>query len=277
MLGPLFQYAQEKRRQIEGTEGDARVVLQQDAGAIDAYYDAFVTNNAPQQSDDDPREKNRSIREHFHNIHASLDRRLDPSTRPSALSAAESVLRLYWAYHNNLSGYRNAISSADDAIRYLDKAAGIFRINSRINENAFECKYYIGNILWLRGDPDEARPYLEEALASDATSPNIKYACKRAFAHIESKAGDIRRATGLYEEVAKEAVQIGDHECALKCQTGLIDAYRKLEWFDKADAAYEALQEQLPSMALSIQGNILVDTGLSCYSRKTFCLLGRCT
>ena len=254
--GPLFLFAQEKRRTVEAVECGERSALQNDTRRIDEFVDRFIRDNAPQASDDDPREKNRRIREAFYNVHACFDRRLEPSTKPSSLLAAESVLQLYWAYHNNLSGYKNPIASAEDAVQYLDKASRIFQINGD-EEKQIRCKFCIGNILWLRGDPAKARPYLQDVLNSPAASTSMKANCKRSFAHVEYKLGKIPVAARYYEEVAEEARENDDVETSLKCQTGLIDAFRKMEHYDEAKRCFASVEPELPGMPLSISGNIL--------------------
>lgn len=257
MLGPIFLYAQEKRRTIEREDSHPMYgALKRDSLAIDNFYDEFIRNNAPQEKDIDPREKNRAIREHFQNIHASLDRRINPSTKSTTLSSANSVLSLYWAYHNNLSGYKNAISSPEDAVHYLDKASDIFRINDE-QEKAMLCKYYTGKILWLRDELNQAESYLKEVIDSNWSSEEIKYDCKRALAHIEYKVGSIPKAISLYEEIIEKADIIGDVDCRLRCQIGLIDAYRKLEKFDVAIEQFNSLRSELPSRNPSIRGNFI--------------------
>jgi hypothetical protein len=206
MLGPIFLYAQDKRRAIENNRNHRLYgMLTESINAIDSFYSDFVQTHAPQDSDKDPRAKNRLIHEHFHNIHAFLDRRIEPSTKPMTLAAAECVLRLYWAYHNNLSGYKNVISSAEDAVYYYDKAANVFRINNQI-EKVMRCRYYTGNILWLRGEIDKARPYFDEVINSAQSSSEIKYETNRAYAHFEYKIGSIPRAVMLYEQCIQDSV-----------------------------------------------------------------------
>jgi tetratricopeptide (TPR) repeat protein len=255
MLGPIFQFSNEKMRGVRDghpLQSSLNLITED----VDRFYDSFVERYAPQASDEDPREKNILIRNHFHNIHASLDRRLDPSTKPATLGAANSVLRLYWAYHNNLSGYKNAIASAEDAVNYLEEARDIFDINKH-NDESVRCAYYIGVILWLRGSIDRALPYLREALESGSSSPEIKCDCKRAFAHIEYKSGSLKRSIELYEEVVSEADAIGYDECRVKCQVGLIDAYRKAEDFDKGIECFGSLKSSLASVYPSTKGNVI--------------------
>ncbi|HEY0080084.1 MAG TPA: metallophosphoesterase [Pyrinomonadaceae bacterium] len=260
MLGPIFLYAQNKRRSVESNRTHRlREALAQSAEAIDKFYSTFVQTHAPQGEDKDPRYKNQLIQEHFHNIHAFLDRRIDPSTNPLTLAAAECVLLLYWAYHNNLSGYKNVISSAEDAVHYFDRAADVFRINNDM-EKVMSCRYYSGNILWLRGENERARPYFHEVLNSGYSSTEIKYETKRAFAHFEYKIGSIRNSANLYEKYVKESYEEMNPQYRLKCWTGLLDAYRKLEEFDEAEKCFKAAMAdmaQIPDVSLNIRGNII--------------------
>lgn len=208
ILGPLLLYAQMKRRAIGlDPAHPLHTDLAADAEAVDAFYDVLVSRHAPQETDEDPAEKNLTIRRFFYNIHASFDRRLDPSTSVRNLAAAESVVRLYWAYHNNLVGTKGSLGTADDALHYLDKAYQIFRINEQ-HDRAVLCRYYVGNILWLRGDIPNARVRLEDVLNSPHAADKLKYNARRAFAHIEYKSGSIANSAVLYEEVAKEAVKL---------------------------------------------------------------------
>lgn len=260
MLGPIFLYAQEKRRAIESDRNNPLYEgLHQNINLIDRFYYDFVQTYAPQSTDEDPRDKNRRIREHFHNIHAFLDRRIEPSTEPMTLAAAESVLALYWAYHNNLSGYRNAITSAEDAVYYFDKAANVFSINNQ-QDKVMRCRYCGGNILWLRGDIDRARPYFDEVLNSSQSSSDIKLECQRAFAHFEYKIGSIPKAVAHYEQYVKDSYTAGEANAPtyrLRCWTGLLDAYRKLEMFDEAGECFEKAMAEAQDVPPSVRGNII--------------------
>jgi tetratricopeptide (TPR) repeat protein/predicted MPP superfamily phosphohydrolase len=256
-LGPIFLYAQNKRRAIESTSSDLHSALQRDAAAIDHFYDRFIEDHAPQATDSDPRGKNNLIRQHFHNIHVSFDRRIEPSTKPATRAAADSVLRLYWAYHNNLSGYQNAISSPEDAVYYLDKAAAVFQVNDD-NSRAMECRYYMGNILWLRGDLDRARPLLTEVSQSEWSAPPLKDECKRAFAHFEYTTGNIANAVALYEELlVHEETSADDAEFRLRVQIGLLDAYRKLENYEQAQVCFRQMMQEMSDQRPGTRGNIL--------------------
>lgn len=257
MLGPIFLYAQDKRRYVEANPNNRLYSkLRESADAIDSFYATFVQTHAPQVSDKDPRDKNQLIHEHFHNIHAFLDRRIEPSTNPMTLAAAECVLRLYWAYHNNLSGYKNVISSAEDAVHYFDKAANVFRINDQM-ERAMRCRYYSGNILWLRGEIERARPYFNEVINSEYTSKAIKNETERAFAHFEYKIGSIKKSAQLYEKYVEDSLKSGDAEFRLRCWTGLLDAYRKLEYFDEAERCFKAAMSEIQDVHPSVRGNII--------------------
>lgn len=257
ILGPLLLYAQMKRRLIGSLPSHPlHKDLAADAEAIDAFYDVLVSRYAPQETDENPAEKNLTIRRFFYNIHASFDRRLDPSISVRNLAAAESVVRLYWAYHNNLSGSKNSLGTADDALHYLDKAYQIFRINEH-HDRAVLCRYYVGNILWLRGDIPNARVHLEDVLSSPNAADKLKYNARRAFAHIEYKTGSIAKSAALYEEVAKEALKRGDRECFVRCQIGLLDAYRKLEDFESGFATFNSVKHLLPTLSASVRGNVV--------------------
>ncbi len=234
LRGPIFQFAGTKVEELAEDDDGLDVDIQTWAGDIDRWYDGFITRNAPQFGDSEPRKKNELIRRHFHNIHASLDRRLELSIAEAALAAARSVLNLYWAYHNNLSGSRNPISSTEDAINYLEKAHAIFLANS-LKSDATRCVYYIGNIHWLRGDIPKAQSYLQEAQGSDDASEEIICDIQRAFAHIEYKEGNITTSVTKYQEVIARAG--GRYpDCVLRCRVGLLDAYRKLGLYDEGFA-----------------------------------------
>jgi tetratricopeptide (TPR) repeat protein/3',5'-cyclic AMP phosphodiesterase CpdA len=263
MLGPIFLYAQDKRRTVESDRKHRlHKILLQSTEAIDSFYAGFVKTHAPQGEDKDPRDKNQSIQEHFHNIHAFLDRRIEPSTNPITLAAAECVLLLYWAYHNNLSGYKNVISSAEDAVHYFDKAANVFRINNEL-EKVMRCRYYSGNILWLRGETERARPYFDEVIESEHSSAAIKHETERAFAHFEYKLGSIRKSANYYEKHIKESYERSDDDARggsvyrLRCWTGLLDAYRKLEEFEDAERCFNAAMSEGQDVHPSIRGNII--------------------
>lgn len=257
ILGPLLLYAQAKRAAIATLPSHPlHKDLAADAEAIDAFYDVMVSRYAPQEADENPSEKNLTIRRFFYNIHASFDRRLDPSISVRSLAAAEGVVRLYWAYHNNLGGNKRSLGTSDDALHYLDKAYQIFRINEQ-HEKAVLCLYYVGNILWLRGDISDARVRLEDVLNSPNAADKLKYNARRAFAHIEYKIGSIAKSASLYKEVASEALHRDDRECFVRCQIGLLDAYRKLEDFESGSATFDAVKELLPTLNASVRGNVV--------------------
>jgi tetratricopeptide (TPR) repeat protein len=257
MLGPIFKFAQEKRNQIENDKNNiVREQLIEIYINIDTYYDDFVNHNAPQYSDIDTRQKNQLIIDNFYNIHASIDRRLGLSTSENSLSAANSVLSLYWSYHNNLSGYKNAIASADDAINYLEKALQIFEINNEQGK-VTECNYYLGTIFWLRGEIEKAKPYMNTVLNSSNNHEKMKLDCMRAFAHIEYKNGSIAKSVKLYEDVIEGCKKINYDDCRIKCHTGIIDAYRKLESFDKALEYYNSIKVEVAPMHPNIKGNVI--------------------
>jgi tetratricopeptide (TPR) repeat protein/predicted MPP superfamily phosphohydrolase len=257
MLGPIFLFAKDKRQEVESTKNHPLYdPLEESIGAIDTFYADFVKTHAPQVSDKDPRDKNRLIHDHFHNIHAFLDRRVEPSTKPMTLAAAECVLLLYWAYHNNLSGYKNVISSAEDAVHYFDKAADVFRINSQMDK-VMKCRYYSGNILWLRGEIERARPYFDEVINSEKGSAEIKYETRRAYAHFEYKVGSIANAVKGYEQCVQDSYEIQDREFRLRCWTGLLDAYRKLEDFDSAAQCFAKAISEANDVPPSVLGNII--------------------
>ena len=257
LRGPLFRFALTKKLLLEGNRGNGTTAkVERAAAAIDQYFDHYVTTHAPQYTDADPRQKNELIRSHFHNIHSSVDRRLKPSTRPETIAAARSVLSLYWAYHNNLSGANNPISSTEDATTYLSKAADIFQANKK-SEEATKCRYYIGNILWLRGDIPGAQAYLRETEESAEADEKIRCDSRRAFAHIEYKQGDINRSIDQYLTVAESANRIKYESCALRCQIGLLDAYRKLGKLDLGLQTFEAMKDAVEAYGPDLRGNAL--------------------
>lgn len=258
LVGPLFRFAFEKRSQAYTHPLKAlSQKLDEYSDAIDRFIDRYVQAHAPQPTDVDPRKKNELIRAQFHNVHASLERRLDPSKNSSTLSAAGSVLLLYWAYHNNLSAVDNPMASPVDAIRYLKRAHDVYVANER-TEDAIRCQYYIGNILWLRGDIAAARPYLGEAISNDSATPQIVCDSQRAFAHIEYKEGSLLRSVELYEKVIERARLSAYSDCVRRCLVGLLDAYRKLEHFDRGISLFEsAVRPEIQTYQRSIRGNAL--------------------
>lgn len=254
LRGPLFVFAAVKLEDLRLANDPAASEQEAATHAIDHWVDKFINQNAPQFGDSDPWTKAQLVREQFHNIHASLDRRLELSTEPSTLAAATSVLALYWAYHNNLSGTRNPISSTEDAIKYLEKAQAIFLGNSR-KADATRCTYYIGNIHWLRGDIPKAQRYLLDAEGSDDVSDEMKCDIKRAFAHIEYKEGNIGTSVKMFQDVIGQAAGRFD-DCVRRCWVGLIDAYRKLDQLDKARALMADIEGGLESCSAEILGNL---------------------
>lgn len=253
LRGPLFLFAAAKRNEFQRADSRLRQQLEEAAAGINEWFDRYIAANAPQFGDSDPRQKNQLIREQFHNIHASLDRRLEPSTAPATLAAAEGVLSLYWAYHNNLSGARNPISSTEDAIRYLEKAHRIFVGNNQSAE-ATRCIYYIGNIHWLRGDVPKAQTYLQEAEGSDSVSLEIACEIQRAFAHIEYKEGDIRVAVERFNAVIARAKDYKG--CISRCWVGLFDAYRKLERFEDGFKLMASIEPCINESAIEVRANL---------------------
>lgn len=254
LRGPLFQFSLTKLEELRKTEDKLAVDVASAAAGFDSWFDRYITTNAPQFGDTDPRKKNQLIREHFHNIHASLDRRLEPSTEASTLAAAQGVLSLYWAYHNNLSGARNPISSTEDAIMYLEKAQAIFVGNAR-STDATRCIYYIGNIHWLRGDIPRAQRYLHEAQDSNNVSEEMSCDIHRAFAHIEYKEGDICIAVEKYLAVVERA-EGKFPDCVFRCWVGLLDAYRKLGRLDEAFTLMGEIEPQMAACPAEVVGNL---------------------
>jgi len=256
LLGPIFKYAETKVSELLISPNKNqlnRFTILQDK--IDSFIDTYINENAPQEDDRDTREKNRKVVKYFYNIHNSLDRRLNPSEKKSALNSAESVLKLYWAYHNNLSGYKNAISSAEDAIHYIEKASNIFKINNR-NEKVLLCNFYLGSIYWLRGNNNMALPYLESVLENENTTEKIRVDTLRALAHIEYDNCSISNSVVHYENVIE--LSKGKYtDIKVKCHTGLIDAYRKLEEFEKALAYYNSIKGEIQTLQPSIRANVL--------------------
>lgn len=257
LRGPLFQFALNRRQDTErDDDSNFAADLNTAAAQIDTYFDVYVTRNAPQDTDHDPGKKNDLLRSHFHNIHASLDRRLDPSTKPSTISAAQAVLHLYWAYHNNLSGANNPIASTDDATTYLKKASDVFLANGMREEEA-RCRFYIGTILWLRGNIPEAQVYLRDIELSTETDQKMRLDSKRSAAHIEYKQGVITSSVEKYEAVVREAKEADYELCALKCRVGLMDAYRKLGDFDSGVRVFHTLEETMGKYGGGLKGNAL--------------------
>lgn len=257
LRGPLFQFALIKKNESDGNGQDAvSAELRNSTAAIDAFFDVYVARNAPQETDIDPRQKNELLRAQFHNIHASLDRRLEPSTKPATVSAANAVLLLYWAYHNNLSGANNPISSTEDATTYLSKAADVFLANG-MREEEKRCRFYLGTILWLRGDIPGAQVYLKDIETSPETDEKMRCDAKRSAAHIEYKQGSIVKSVERYESVIRDAERVGYELCVLKCHVGLIDAYRKLGEFELGIGAFEAIADKIGSYGGGLRGNAL--------------------
>ncbi|MEI9927818.1 MAG: AAA family ATPase [Sphingomonas sp.] len=254
LRGPLFLFATTKLGEIAQTDDPLARELAEARAEIDLWYDRYIAANAPQFADVDLGAKNQLIREQFQNIHASLDRRLLPSTDQATLAAAKGVLSLYWAYHNNLSGARNPISSIEDAISYLEKAQAILLANDH-SADANRCIYYIGNIHWLRGEIAKAQSYLHEAECSDDVSEEIACEIQRAFAHIEYKEGDIRVAVERYLSVAARA-RDRFPGCVFRCWVGLLDAYRKLELFDEGFALMAEVERRMDECPSQVVGNL---------------------
>lgn len=224
--------------------------------AIDLYFDEFVRSHAPQATDTAPAAKIAELSRSFHNVHASFDRRLGPSARGSAVAAAESVRRLYWAYHNNLGGIGSATSSKEDAIHYLAAAQEVFLANG-MKEAADYCQYYIGNILWLSGDTERAKRFLTDIIEPGNIPTPRQCDSARSFAHIEYKEGLLPRASEMYLSAIESARSIDYIECIYRTQIGLIDVYRKLEQFDDARAVFDDLSGGLDKMVPQVAGNAL--------------------
>lgn len=254
LRGPLFVFASTKLAELTQQEHPINEQITQARGEIDAWFDKYIAANAPQFADNDIGTKNQLIREQFHNIHNSLDRRLAPSLDRATLAAARGVLSLYWAYHNNLSGARNPISSTEDAISYLEKAQAIFVANEQ-SADANRCIYYIGNIHWLRGEISKAQGYLHEAEKSDSVGEEVSCDIQRAFAHIEYKEGDIGVAVKRYLAVIERA---GDRfpGCVFRCWVGLLDAYRKLDQLADGFALMEEVKLHMDECPVQVVGNL---------------------
>lgn len=257
LVGPLYRFANEQRsRASSRPDNPIFDRLNTLAGAIDDFIDGYVRLHAPQPTDIEPKKKSERISEQFHNIHASLDRRLEPSMEPSTLTAAGTVLLLYWAYHNNLSAVENPMASPVDAIRYLKRAHEVYTAHKR-SEQAIRCQYYIGNILWLRGDVATARSYLDDVVSENA-APSIVCDAKRAFAHIEYKESSLEHAVELYKDVIELARSHSYADCIRRCYVGLLDAYRKLEQYEFGFSLFESeIAAEMPSYQKSIRGNVL--------------------
>ena len=258
LMGPIFRFASEKRRQAFTHAADPlQSRLLEFSNGVDVFVDRYVQLHAPQPTDDDPQKKNEMIRGQFHNIHASLDRRLEPSKDVATLAAAKSVLSLYWAYHNNLSPIDNPMASPVDAIKYLSKAYDVYIANQR-GDDGIRCQYYIGNILWLRGNIADAKLYLMDTASNSGKASQIVCDSQRAFAHIEYKEGNIRRAVDLYERVIDLAKSIDHVDCIRRSIVGILDAYRKLEDFKCGTELFEnTVLPQIADYQPSIKGNAL--------------------
>jgi tetratricopeptide (TPR) repeat protein len=245
LRGPLFQFSRSKW--LEEDICEAKLYgrsLHDLMAATDKYFDAYVRSNAPQYADPDPGPKSELIRHQFHNIHASLDRRLEPAEAEESIGAANSVLSLYWAYHNNLSGANSPVSSTREATSYLKKANDVFSANGLAAQSR-RCIYYIGNILWLRGDISDAKRFLQDVLESEDADEKMLCDTQRAFAHIEYKEGSIPLSVANYMEVMTKAESFGYEECSIKCRVGLIDAYRKLAEYKSAIEIYFSMEGKL--------------------------------
>ncbi|MBV8686812.1 MAG: helix-turn-helix domain-containing protein [Alphaproteobacteria bacterium] len=254
LRGPLFLFANAKARQRSTLKGTIGKHFEEARRRIDSYFDRYVAENAPQFRDVDSRNKNRLIRQEFHNIHASLDRRLEISTRAETVAAARSILLLYWAYHNNLSGAHNPISSPGDAVNYLKKAEEIFLANGR-SEDARSCRYYVGNIHWLRGEIDLAKAYLPAVSQDDTTDDELTCETLRTYAHIEYKQGSIAESVTLYERVMDRAR--GRYpNTVFRCWVGLFDAYRKLAFFEEGRKLFAGIRQILDALSGELAGNL---------------------
>jgi tetratricopeptide (TPR) repeat protein len=253
LLGPMFRFAGYKLDMLSAEEKGAVAPY---LTALDNFYDHFVAAHAPQESDPAPEEKNKLIRRHFHNIHASLDRRLVPIRDQAAVAAGETVLKMYWAYHNNMVGARDAISSSDDAINYLRKAKDVFEANSQPKQ-VVRCLHYNGLILWLRGEIPQARAYLNEALASPDNTEAVRLDCARAFAHIEYKEGSLLKAVELYHKAIAAAKAAGEASAEIRAEIGLMDAFRKLCDYPAAEAVYGRIEGRLTTAPHGVRGNAI--------------------
>lgn len=255
LLGPACRYvgvklARMRTGRIEGT--DATVYLR----ALDRYYESFVRDHAPEEIAPRPASQNQLLKRNFHNIHAALDRQLIPVEDESALAAGETVLRLYWAYHNNITGTRDSLSASDDAVAYIEKARTVFEANGRSAE-VVRCLHYTGIILWLRGQVREAEKYLNDALASPDATEEIKRDCRRAFAHMAYREGSLTRAAELYHEIADDARQAGDQNTEIRTEIGLIDCYRKIGDHSAAAEAFERIRDRLDGVTPNVKGSAI--------------------
>jgi tetratricopeptide (TPR) repeat protein len=253
LLGPMFQFARSKLV-VASADPLLAVAARPYFEALDKFYDRFVETHAPQESHAHPAEKNQLIRRHFHNIHASLERRLRTASGSSAVSAAVSVLSMYWAYHNHMSGTRDAVSSSNDAIRFLGLAKEVFRANHHYHE-VVRCTHYTGLILWLRGQVSPAEKILKAALRSRYCTDDIRLSTQRAFAHMSYKQGRLRYAARSYHKVAETAKAVGDLGTEIRAEMGLIDCYRKIGDLDAAVAAYDRIEPRLGDVTPNVRGN----------------------
>ncbi len=251
LLGPIYRFAGHKLGRLATSDADK---VKPYLAALDGFYDVFVPEHAPQESDEDPTEKNKLIRRHYHNIHVSLERRLIVAVDAAAVAAGELVLLMYWAYHNNMVGARDAISASNDAINYLLKARDVFEVNGRPAEKV-SCLHYMGLILWLRGDVPQAERYFAEALASDHCTPAMRLDHARVSSHIEYREGSLVKSAKDYLDAIVVAQNAKDLRGEISGEIGLIDNYRKLHDFKAAKAAFKRIEAKLPDVALGVRGS----------------------
>lgn len=254
LRGPLFVFASTKLSELQEQVTPVNDHITGARVDLDIWFDKYIATNAPQFADNDMGAKNQLIRDQFHNIHTSLDRRLAPSVDDTTLAAARGILSLYWAYHNNLSGARNPISSTEDAISYLEKAQAIFVANQQ-SADANRCIYYIGNIHWLRGEISKAQSYLHDAGESQSASEEVSCEIQRAFAHIEYKEGDIGVAVKRYLAVIERS-RGRFPGCVFRSWVGLLDAYRKLERLDDGFALMDEVGQHMDDCPVQVVGNL---------------------
>ena len=182
-LQPLLRFAKAEASRVLKSHSEISHELRSVLQRLDAYYDAYVEKYAPSPQSSDNTAEEQRIRNHFLNIHASIDRRLAPSADAQARAAAGTILNLYWAYHNNLQG-RNSTIPIDDSVEYLGRAGRVFEQHDE-REKSIQCRHFVAKLTWLRGDIARARPQLMQLLDAPAFPNDIKIECNRSLAHIE--------------------------------------------------------------------------------------------
>jgi Tfp pilus assembly protein PilF len=122
--------------------------------------------------------------------------RLDVNDFELARSDLETALRL----DPQLPNIYTLVGTARDKLDDPTAAEPAFRQALQIDPNNFEANLYLGAILYKRRDIDEARKYLDHALALRPTDPLARY----ESAMLKSTAGQYQAAAEQLEQVARE-------------------------------------------------------------------------